>query len=217
MRKPRFLPLSVRQIAYLAGILVAAALAASCGHVPLGSLISLRKFDLETTDPERLRVAVRHPDWIRVMPGGARMVVEQKRKSDGRTVLREEVVFRESATGEDLVSLGGERRRGTELRVYRVAAEDVHRFADVQARLRRQSPEERAGLEGSLSVAVAGCRVAAVPPGPALVSTYLAAKETDGFVPLLRDFDLGKAMIAAGAPEAGPIGLCPQAKGEGVD
>lgn len=217
MRKPRFLPLSVRQIAYLAGILIAAALAASCGHVPLGSLVSLRNFDLETTDPERLRIAVRHPDWIRVIPGGARMVVEQKRKSDGRTVLREEVRFRESAAAEDLVSLGRERRRGTELRVYRVAAEDVQRFADTQAILRRQSPEERAALEGSLSVAVAGCRLPAVPPGPALVSTYLAAKETDGFVPLLRDFDLGKAMIAAGAPEAGPISLCPEAGGEGAD
>ncbi|WP_186400103.1 hypothetical protein [Stappia sp. P2PMeth1] len=217
MRKPRFLPLSVRQIAYLAGILIAAALAASCGHVPLGSLISLRNFDLETTDPERLRIAVRHPDWIRVIPGGARMVVEQKRKSDGRTVLREEVRFRESAAAEDLVSLGRERRRGTELRVYRVAAEDVQRFADTQAILRRQSPEERAALEGSLSVAVAGCRLPAVPPGPALVSTYLAAKETDGFVPLLRDFDLGKAMIEAGAPEAGPIGPCPEAGGEGAN
>lgn len=209
MRRPHLLPLTVRQAAYLACVLIAATLAASCAQVPLSSLIGLRKLDMETTDPARLRVAVRHPDWIRVPPGAAVMEVEQRDKRSGERVLGATIAFAPSGAGEDLATLAQERRSGSRLVVFRVAPEDAARLREVQKRIREQSPEQRSRLEGSLSVRVSGCRVGEMPEGPVPVSTYLAASEFDGFLPLVRDFDLREAMLATGAPRHDPIGACP--------
>lgn len=212
MRKPHLLPLSIHKIALLAAVLIAASLAASCAQLPLSSLIGLRNFDLETTDPARLRIAVRHPDWIRVPAEGAVMQIEQRSKASGTLMMSERIVFRHSVAGEDLASLGAERRHGSVIRVFRIAPRDVDRMRAVQKAIRERSQDKTTGVEGRLSVAVTGCRLGAMPEGAVKVSTYLAASELDGFVPLTRDFDLRAAMIEAGAPHDDPIAPCPQTR-----
>lgn len=208
MRRHHLLPLSVYRIALLAGVLIAASLAASCGQVPLSSLIGLRSFDLETTNPARLRIAVRHPDWIRVPLDGAVMRIEQRDKASGGLLLSERIIFQHSARGEDMASLAGERRRGSVIRVFRIAPADIERMRAVQKVIRERLQDKARMVEGSLSVSVTGCRLGAMPEGPVRVSTYLAAGELDGFLPLTRDFDLRAAMIDAGASQDDPIAIC---------
>lgn len=212
MRRHHLLPLNVHKIALLAIILVLTSLAASCGQVPLSSLIGLRSFDLETTDPARLRIAVRHPDWIEVPSEGAVMQIEQRSKASGALIMSEQIVFRHSVAGEDLASLGSERRRGSVIRVFRIAPRDVERMRAVQKAIRARSQDKTSGVEGRLSVSVTGCRLGTAPEGEVKVSTYLAASELDGFLPLTRDFDLRAAMIDAGAPQDDPIAACPQTR-----
>lgn len=214
MRKHHLLPLNAHKVALLAIILIAASLAASCGQVPLASLIGLHSFDVESTDPARLRIAVRHPDWIEVPSEGAVMLIEQRSKASGALIMSERIVFRHSLAGEDLASLGSERRQGSVIRVFRVAPRDAERMRAVQKAIRSRSQDKTSGVEGRLSVAVTGCRLGPMPEGEVKVSTYLAASELDGFLPLTKDFDLRTSMIDAGAPHDDPIAPCAQARGK---
>ena len=183
-------------------------LAVACSHVPLSSVVKMSAFRFETTDPAQLRVAVRHPDWIRIPPGGAVMVVEERSKPSGALLYREELVFEQIASRSDLAGLAAARRPGFVMTILRVAASDTELLRALQERLRNASAEERASSTGSLSVSVTGCRTGPAPSSDAvLVSTYLAAGELDGFVTLVRDFDLRSAMADAGMDE-GEIGPC---------
>jgi hypothetical protein len=180
----------------------------ACGHVPLTSMVKLRAFDLKTTDPEQLMVAVRHPDWIRIPQGGAVMVIEERRAPEGPVVQRDEIVFEQIEGADEPAGLAPERRSGTTLSVFAVTPEDADRVRSVQRRLGARRSQGSSRASGSLSVSVKGCRVGPVPEGPVPVSTFLAAAEFDGFVPLLRDFDLKAAMREAGAPVEDTIASC---------
>jgi hypothetical protein len=101
------------------------------------------------------------------------------------------------------------------LSVFAVSPEDAERVRSVQRRLAARRSRDASRASGSLSVSVKGCRVGAVPEGPVPVSTFLAAGEFDGFVPLLRDFDLKAAMREAGAPVEDTIASCDVAAVDG--
>lgn len=192
-----------------------ALLLAACGHVPLTSMVKLRAFDLRTTDPAQLMVAVRHPDWIRIPQGGAVMVIEERGGPQGPVVQRDEIVFERIEDARATGRLAVERRRGTTLSVFAVAPADADRVRSVQRRLGARRSQGSSRASGSLSVSVKGCRVGPVPEGAVPVSTFLAAGEFDGFVPLLRDFDLKAAMREAGAPVEDTIASCDAAAPDG--
>ena len=68
--------------------------------------------------------------------------------------------------------------------------------------------KQKPGSGGSLTIAVRSdtCRIAALPGGPVLFSTYLKTAETNGFVALARELDLRKLDpegIAAKIPACG--------------
>jgi hypothetical protein len=204
-----FPPVSARIALFrIAAPVCFALLLAACGHVPLASMVKLRAFDLKTTDPEQLMIAVRHPDWIRIPKGGAVMVIEERGRPQGPVVQRDEIVFERIEGANEPAGLAPERRSGTTLSVFAVSPDDAERVRSVQRRLGARRSQDASRASGSLSVSVKGCRVGPVPEGPVPVSTYLAASEFDGFVPLLRDFDLRAAMIEAGAPVENAIASC---------
>jgi hypothetical protein len=45
-------------------------LLAACGHMPVTSMVKLARVDFQTTDPEKLRVAVRLPNALRARAEG---------------------------------------------------------------------------------------------------------------------------------------------------
>lgn len=194
--------LVLRPLALRLAAVLALSLATACSHVPLASMARLSGFQWEATDPGRLRVAIRHPEGIRVPEGGAVMVIEERRLADGSLIYREDFTFEQIREGRELAALAGERRPGETISVFRIAPEDAPRMRQVQARVRATSPQARALREGRLAVSVRGCRVGPSPaPGarqePVRVTTYLAAEGLSGFVPLVRDFDLTAAMREA--------------------
>ncbi|WP_029058872.1 hypothetical protein [Stappia stellulata] len=193
----------------LIGLLVVLGpLLATCGHVPVASMVQLRAFDLKTTDPVQLMIAVGHPHWIRIPQGGAAMVIEERGTPEGDVVQRDEIVFERVTDVRKTGQLAVERQSGTTLTVFSVPRADVHRLRSVQRRLGARRTHDASQARGSLSVSVKGCRVGSARDGPVPVSTYLAASEFEGFVPLLRDFDLRAAMIEAGAPVENAIASC---------
>lgn len=211
-----FLPAFARIALFrVAAPVCVALLLAACGHVPLTSMVKLRAFDLKTTDPEQLMVAVRHPDWIRIPQGGAVMIIKERSAPEGPVVQRDEIVFERIEGAREPAGLASERRNGTTLSVFAVAPGDADRVRSVQRRLGARRSQDASRASGSLSVSVKGCRVGPVPEGPVPVSTFLAAGEFDGFVPLLRDFDLKAAMREAGAPVEDTIASCDAAAVDG--
>ncbi|SDU24735.1 hypothetical protein SAMN05428979_2520 [Stappia sp. ES.058] len=166
MRRSHRLSVSSRGLAGIAGGLVLGAAVAACGHVPLTSMVKLRAFDLKTTDPEQLMVAVRHPDWIRIPPGGAVMVVERRGTPGGIVVRRDEIVFERVTGRRDLVGLSSERRQGATLAVFTVSQQDAQKLRAVQRRLAETRARPGTGRNGTLSISVTGCRIGPVRAGP---------------------------------------------------
>lgn len=202
--------LQPRQAALAVLLLALAGIAGACSHVPVASLLDLRKLDLETTDPGRLSVAVRHPSWLRVRPGGAVMSLRQVETASGRSVIDEAFVLEEVAGGPP-AALAGEARPGTRFSIFRIAPADLSRLRSAQAAIAGQTAAQRQAREGTLSVSVGGCLAGPRQPGPVLVSTYLSAAEFGRFVPLVRDYDLETAAPGTQGlrPEALAVVPCP--------
>lgn len=185
-------------------VVLAGLLLAGCGHVPVTSIYKLRKFDPATTDLTQFRVAVRLPDGYRLQPGGAKVTLKL---NDRGTNIAESETFHlhESDDPRDLQQLAPHRRAGTQLRAYRLKPNDLERFESLRAKAReaRKSGEAK----GSLSVDAAGCRIGDTPPKTLPVTTYIKSAETDGFVPLVVDYDL----LSQGGDAGQIVPLCEQA------
>jgi hypothetical protein len=167
---------------------------AACGHVSLTSLMQLDRLDLASTDVARLTIAARHPDWLRVRPAGAVLMLRQEVRATGRVEIDETFLLEQVEVAEAPADLAGEARPGTVFSLLRVARADLARLRAAQALLASQGEEERVGRLGTLSVSVTGCVSGTPVAGPVLVSTYLEAAEFGRFVPLVLDVDLRREM-----------------------
>jgi hypothetical protein len=154
--------------------------------MPVTSMVKLARIDLQTTDPEKLRVAVKLPHVLQTRAEGTvlRLTV---RLANGAFEARN---FALRAVGES-EALAAEREGGTEVCTFALAARDVGELRMFRAALIQK---QRGGTGGSLTIAVQpdACRTAPLPDGPVLFSTYLKTAETGGYVLLARDVDLRK-------------------------
>ncbi|MCB8821266.1 hypothetical protein [Microvirga rosea] len=79
---------------------------------------------------------------------------------------------------------------GRSLTAYRLTPSDADRLASFRASLFRQKATQGGHGELEMTIHPEACLVGAAPSGPVLATTYLRTSETEGYVALVRDFDL---------------------------
>ena len=158
--------------------------ASGCGHMPVSSMVKLARIDFRTTDPERLRVAVKLPQALKARAEGTvlritvRLAngVEESRDFSLREVDERDALAAEVDAGPEITTFAIATRDAAELRLFRAAL----------------IAKQKGGSGGALTIAVKpdACRTAPLPSGPVMFSTYLRTAETNAYVPLARDVDL---------------------------
>jgi hypothetical protein len=162
-----------------------------CGHMPVTSMVRLARIDFQTTDPERLRVAVTLPRMLKARAAGTLLRITVKLANgveEAREFALREVSEADAESGAQTFAL---------------AAADVARLHAFRAALIQK---QKGGSGGALTIAVRpdACRTAPLPDGPVLFTSWLKTAETGGYVALARDVDLrtldGGQDIAARIP-----------------
>jgi hypothetical protein len=154
--------------------------------MPVTSMVKLAQVDFQTTDPEKLRVAVKLPRALRPRADGTVMRIAVKLAS-GEQEARDFVLS--ATTGDEVAVLAGESDAGSELFAFAIAKNDVAQLRIFRTALLQR---KRSGSGGSLTISVRPdvCRNEPLPGGPLLFTTYLKTAETGDYVPLARDVDL---------------------------
>jgi len=162
-----------------------------CGHMPVTSMVRLARVDFQTTDPARLRVAVKLPHMLRARADGSVLRVAV-RLASGREEARDFALREVSETD---VEPGAQ--------AFALAAADIVQLRAFRAALMQK---QTGGSGGSLTISVRpdACRSTPLPSGPVLFTSWLKTAETGGYVALARDVDLrtikGGQDIAANIP-----------------
>ena len=161
--------------------------------MPVASMIKLARVDFQTTDPERLRVAVKLPHMLRARAEGSALRIAVRLASgieEARDLALREVSETDVEPGAQTFAL---------------AAAEVGRLRAFRAALMQK---QKGGGGGSLTISVRpdACRSAPLPSGPLLFTSWLKTAETGGYVTLARDADL--RAIDGGQDIAAKIPVC---------
>ena len=110
-----FIPLTAFMFAVLAG----------CGHMPVASMVKLAQVDFQTTDPEKLRVAVKLPQVLKARAEGTvlRIIV---RLANGTQQARD---FALIETPAERAALASEAEEGSAFTVLGLARHEVAQCA----------------------------------------------------------------------------------------
>jgi hypothetical protein len=160
--------------------------ATGCGHMPVASMVKLAQVDFQTTDPERLRVAVKLPNALRARVEGTVLRISV-RVGRGEEESRD-FALREITDRTELQTLAGEADAEARIFAYALAPSDVRELRLFRTALMQQQK----GSGGSLTISVRPdtCRTEPLPSGSVVFSSYLKTAETSGYVALARDVDL---------------------------
>lgn len=182
---------------------VAAFALTACTHVPLSTMLRMRRFDPSAVDPAVLRAAVRVPDRLAPMRGGVKLIV---RYAEGRGPAREsEYVLEDLTSGADTAAVARRAVAGTRIHLFRIPAADVPRLRVFQAEA--AEARRKGTVHGSLTISADTCRFGALPGGPLPVTTYVKLDATEDFVTLFEDVDL-RDYVSKGAALADVIPAC---------
>ncbi|MCR9089326.1 MAG: hypothetical protein NXH97_21615 [Rhodobacteraceae bacterium] len=131
-----------------------------------------------TADPGAIAVALMLPDGAGVQPGGAQLFLGARRTDTG------------AETG---LSVALARRSDGEVgEVFEIAPGDRAAFRAEQARIAAWQAEAPDATKGTLSMAVAPCRVGTGPAPRARSSVAIRFAPDEPFSPLLRDVPLSR-------------------------
>ncbi len=160
-------------------------------------MYKLRDFDPTTTNIQHLRFAVRVPDGINIPKNAVQLLLGTERQT--RVSLKDTFYLERIDDRTALLSI---EREKTALHVYGIAPVDVKRFN----RLRRAILHEKArGAVGSLEINTDVCRLSPVFPARIFISTFVSAKETEGYVALMLNIDMLKKIDLSAAQDLVPI------------
>lgn len=159
----------------------------ACGHVPITSLYSLWKIDFETTDPGKIRAAIKLPRMIKPRAGGMHLRIAVK--AGDAPEVAEDFALVEVTDRDELRALDYAIDLATSVYAYRILDKDVPRLEAFRSTLLQKKQQ---GASGTLSIAIIpeACRTGPLPRGSLLFSTYLRTSETGTYVPLTADVDL---------------------------
>ncbi|MGO4403897.1 hypothetical protein AB4Z10_06475 [Bosea sp. RAF48] len=171
--------------------LVLAGLLAACGHVPLTSLPKLSKIDIRTTQLTDLRAGISLPADIRPLPGGVTMTIVALPKDGGRH--ERKVVLEEVRDANELAKLPVLAAPGRRFTVFRLSDGDAARISAFREEM--FVGPQNSGNRGSLALmAEKACRLGDLLGKPIPMTSYLKTSETQDYVLLTRDVDLGEAV-----------------------
>jgi hypothetical protein len=173
-----------------------ALMVAGCAAMPISSMWALRKLELETTNFESWRAALKSPAFVRTTTATLKVDLVM---ADGNN-RGESFALIEAPDSLAAIRMVTETRPGEQLGVYRLSDADVAKLERIRADV--LTAKVKSNEEGKLGIGVSaqGCSSGLVPSGPVKLSTYLKTSETQRFVPLMEDVDLlkfGKAKTAA--------------------
>lgn len=170
----------VRLMAVLTGVWILT----GCGHVPVTSMVKLARIDFQTTDPARLRVAVRVPRALKPRAEGTVLRIAVG-LANGSEESRDFALREVNETAE----LADEVEQGSEIATFAIAEKEI---VDVRmfraALIQQQKGKSGGGIK--ISIRPDACRLEPLPAGPVVFTTYLKTAETGTYVPLARDVDL---------------------------
>lgn len=175
---------------------VAAPALSGCLSTPPSSIVRLARLSPLEADPAQIRIAVVHDNVLRVRGGDVTLRMTYKPDGKGPTIDEsyKPVVSADQAPPPELATqLAGNRT----LTVMGLSAEDAEKMRRVQAAIREFKAAGGDG-SGTLAAGVEGCRNAAVPDGPVLVSTFLKTADAETFFPLARDQDMRRLLAKRG-------------------
>ncbi|MFK8033628.1 MAG: hypothetical protein AB8B94_05725 [Hyphomicrobiales bacterium] len=161
-----------------------------CGHIPITSMYKLSKVDVNTTDIEKLRVAVQIPTAVEVRDEGVTMIMSLA-KTDKLPKLYERFELenlRQKIRNPVLVK---HQKAGKKILIYRLAKTDIRRFN--RFRKIQSGGGNGENREGQLSISTALCRSTDIERSDIRLSTFLKTLETKEFVPLVLNVKLAEA------------------------
>ncbi len=182
---------------------------AGCGHMPVSSMIRLAGIDFQSTDLDRLRVAIKLPRALKARAETTVLRVTV-RLADGRQESRD-FSLREVDESD---ALSSEAEQDSRIFTFAIAMRDISELRSFRAGL-IEKQKGRSGGAITIAVQPDACRSEPLSSGPVMFSTYLKTAETNGYVPLARDVDLRRVDpgrdLAAKAPTCGKIEPAPHA------
>jgi len=192
----------MRKLSLLLGLFLLLGLS-GCSSIPIGSIAPLMRLDLATTNVDALRVALQLPNGLRSRSGG--VVMDIVLKVAGLPDQTDQFLLVETHGAAELADLSSMQREGFSLTAYELAATDALQFRAVQAEL---VDARSRGQQGSLGFGIAArefCLTGPSAPQRLVASTYLKTVETQGWLTVTDQFDLGAdKTIAAGLAHLGP-------------
>lgn len=201
----RSFPRSLRLASLLALLLPALA---GCGGVPFATQLKLRKFDPLTFDAIQPRLAIFVPDYLRLLPGSAKITLVDAGIAGVRPEQTEVFVLQEvrEPVPADIAGLRGAAERIVHLRL---APADLPRVRALQA---EYAARKQAGAEaGKVDVKadVAACRIGDLPFGTISGSVYIKTDDTAEYLPLMQAVNVRDLAKSAGTRLEDEVKPCP--------
>ncbi|MGL4324399.1 MAG: hypothetical protein ACRCTD_10200, partial [Beijerinckiaceae bacterium] len=145
--------------------------------------------------------AMRAPDWLEPVPGGASIELIAKEKGSTEPLLKERFSLEPAGEGGELDQLKEFEKKGERIWAFRLGKKEAERLRAIQAQaraIRAASNAQTPKREVILTSDIKGCRRGEGEAGPVVATTYLKPDAGTGYVVLLRDMDLRKVAKDAG-------------------
>ncbi len=162
-------------------------LLAACAGIPVQSLYQLSRIDFATTDPEKIRAAVRLP--FQVSPLAGSVILTMTAYDDGDVVFGEEKFVLEHLTDADeLADLIRLVKPGTAVTAFRIRLEDLARLKRFHGVTMRKPGGGKRG--GALTLTAKGCLNSSQMPKKIPMTTFLKTVESRTYFQLSPEIDL---------------------------
>jgi hypothetical protein len=180
----------------------------ACGHIPVMSMLKLARIDFKTTDPARLRIAVKLPSSIKPQRDKLRLRITVQIPNSADTV--QDFVLSEISDPAELAMLRKDVDAGAHAFAYRLDMAEANKLAAFREELLRKKQEGSRGGGLKIDVVPEACRSGEVVSGAVPFTTYLRTPETDGYLTLAEDVDMrtvvpGRDLVSE-MPACGPAG-----------
>ncbi|SNZ19837.1 hypothetical protein [Cohaesibacter gelatinilyticus] len=184
-------------------MLIAGMSVAGCSHMPVTSMIKLSRMDILETNPAAIRIAVRTPNHMRVMPDSALIImagiINSKQKGGStQPEISETFVLKKSPEHTLPPELAKEQKADTLIEIFRLPPEAILRWARFRNNFKMLESQHGDDMEGSMSITAASCNLGTssdktdTKKKSYLVTIYLKPSSQEDFFPFLRDVDLKK-------------------------
>lgn len=173
----------------------------ACTAIPVKTIYKLATTDPMSVDPKVIRTAARMPDWIEPRAKGAKLEISAQ--IEGSEPSKETFILQSVPLTLEQPSLALEAKLGFNLYAYRINSADLPRLEAFRDAVKAK---KAAGIKikGSMGASVDACHRGGLREGKILVSNYLRLDAEGGYLPVVVDYDLRKAVDGGNLAELLP-------------